>query len=200
MLYFTSDTHLGHESVIAYKQRPFSNVEEMNDRLIQNINDTVGMNDELWILGDFAYKVRKEDVRHLRNRIRCKQVHLVMGNHDKDYSHDGIFQSVQHYKELKTEYGRIVLFHYPILEWNAAHYGTVHLHGHIHSTRDYNSNNLGKKYIDRFPYYGHTPKIDGLNLRIYDVGVDANCYKPISMDQIVELMNLKKIKEQKENR
>ena len=95
MLYFTSDTHLGHESVIAYKQRPFSNVEEMNDRLIQNINDTVGMNDELWILGDFAYKVRKEDVRHLRNRIRCKQVHLVMGNHDKDYSHDGIFQSVQ---------------------------------------------------------------------------------------------------------
>ena len=51
-----------------------------------------------------------EDVRQLRNRIRCKQVHLVIGNHDKDYSRDSIFQSIQHYKELKTEYGRFILF------------------------------------------------------------------------------------------
>ncbi len=196
MLYFTSDLHLGHVSAIEFSKRPFTNIKEMNDLLIQNINDTVGVKDELWILGDFAYRVSREDVRQLRNRIRCKQVHLIIGNHDKDYSDDGIFQSIQHYKELKTEYGRFVLFHYPILEWNAAHYGTVHLHGHIHSTGEYNSNNLSKKYIDRFPD-GHSPGKEGLNLRIYDVGVDANDYKPISLGRIVELMNLELIKEQK---
>ena len=193
MVYFTSDLHLGHESSIEFTDRPFSNVDEMNEKLIQNINDTVGVRDELWILGDFAYKVDREKVREFRNSIRCKSVHLVNGNHDKDYSQDHIFQSVQDYKELKTPYGRCILFHYPILEWNAAHYGSVHLHGHIHSTGDYNTQNLMKKYRDRFPE-GHKENNAGLGLRIYDVGVDANDYRPISLEHIAMLMNLPMVK------
>ena len=189
MLYFTSDLHLGHANSIEFKNRPFSNIEEMNQALIQNINDTVGADDELWILGDFAYKINKEQVRNLRRQIQCRHVHLIYGNHDKDYSSDHIFQSVQHYKELKTEYGKFILFHYPILEWNAAHYGSIHLHGHIHSSGDYNAENLKKRLADRFPI-GHAPKHPELLLRIYDVGVDANRYYPISLVQIAELMNL----------
>ena len=192
MIFFTSDLHLGHENAIAFTNRPFASLEEMNQTLIGNINDTVQRDDELWILGDFAYKIDKESVRELRGRISCKHVHLVYGNHDKDYSQDPIFQSVQHYKELKTEYGRIILFHYPILEWNAAHYGSIPLHGHIHSTGAYNAENLGKTYSDRFPE-GHKPRNDLLNLRIYDVGVDANQYRPISLEEIAALMRLSRI-------
>ena len=192
MIFFTSDLHLGHENAIAFTNRPFASLEEMNQKLIENINDTVQRDDELWILGDFAYKIDKESVRELRGRISCKHVHLVYGNHDKDYSQDHIFQSVQHYKELKTEYGRIILFHYPILEWNAAHYGSIHLHGHIHSTGAYNAENLRKMYSDRFPD-GHKPRNDLLNLRIYDVGVDANQYRPISLEEIAALMRLSRI-------
>lgn len=36
---------------------------------------------------------------------------MITGNHDKDYTRDHIFQSVQDYKELKTEYGKFILFH-----------------------------------------------------------------------------------------
>lgn len=43
MIIFTSDFHLGHANAIEYESRPFSDVEEMNKRLIQNINDTVVM-------------------------------------------------------------------------------------------------------------------------------------------------------------
>ena len=193
MIYFTSDLHLGHANSIEFTNRPFSNVDEMNETLVRNINDIVSKKDELWILGDFAYKVGREKVRDLRNTILCKRVHLVNGNHDKDYSRDHIFQSVQSYKELKTPYGRFILFHYPILEWNAAHYGSVHLHGHIHSTGEYNAQNLSKKYIDRFPD-GHTSQQENLGLRIYDVGVDANDYKPISLEKIVKLMRLPLVK------
>jgi len=197
MIYFTSDLHLGHANAIEYTNRPFANVEEMNRQLIQNINDTVGVKDELWILGDFAYKVNREIVREFRNQICCKQVHLVTGNHDQDYSQNHIFQSVQNYRELKTEYGRFILFHYPILEWNAAHYGTVHLHGHIHSCGDYNASNLQKKYSDRFPD-GHSARVEDLNLRVYDVGVDANAYRPVSLEQIAGLMSLSPVKKQED--
>lgn len=189
LIFFTSDLHLGHEKAIEFTNRPFSNVEEMNKVLIDNINNTVGEKDELWIIGDFAYKVNKEGVHKLRNKIRCKHVHLVKGNHDKNYEKDGIFESVQDYKQLKTIYGRFILFHYPILEWNAAHYGTVHLHGHIHSTGEYNEENLKKKYCDRFSYSHSSNEMD-LGIRIYDVGVDANDYRPISIEEIANKMNL----------
>ena len=193
MIYFTSDLHLGHASAIEFMGRPFSSVEEMNQILIQNINDTVSAKDELWIIGDFSYKLSKDEVKAMRKAIRWKHVHLIYGNHDKDYSQDGIFQSVQHYKELKTDYGRVVLFHYPILEWSAAHYGSIHLHGHIHSTGEYNAENLTKKFADRISY-GHSVKVEDLGLRIYDVGVDTNDYRPISLQHIAELMHVSPIK------
>lgn len=195
MIYFTSDLHLGHANAIGFTSRPFLDVEQMNEGLIKNINETVMTNDELWILGDFAFKVNMAAAKQFRDQINCKTVHMITGNHDKDYTRDHIFQSVQHYKELKTEYGKFILFHYPIYEWNGAHNGTIHLHGHIHSTGSYNTANLQKKYIDRFPEKSFM-KDSALGLRIYDVGVDANNYRPISITQIAELMNLRSIKEE----
>ena len=195
MIYFTSDLHLGHANAIGFTSRPFLDVEQMNEGLIKNINETVMTNDELWILGDFAFKVNMAVAKQFRDQINCKTVHMITGNHDKDYTRDHIFQSVQHYKELKTEYGKFILFHYPIYEWNGAHNGTIHLHGHIHSTGSYNTANLQKKYIDRFPEKSFM-KDSALGLRIYDIGVDANNYRPISITQIAELMNLRSIKEE----
>ena len=194
MIYFTSDLHLGHEQAIHFTNRPYADVEEMNRALIQNINDAVLPDDTLWVLGDFAFKVNREVVRDFRKQIHCKNVHLVVGNHDKDYSNDHIFQSVQHYKELKTEYGKFILFHYPILEWNTAHYGSVHLHGHIYSTGEYNAANLEKRLDDRL--IAHT-LVTGYKLRIYDVGVDANGYRTISMERLVEIMQLTPINPKK---
>ena len=71
-MYFTSDLHLGHASAIEFKGRPYSDIDEMNAALINNINETVGSEDDLWILGDFAYRVSKDVVKELRNQIRCK--------------------------------------------------------------------------------------------------------------------------------
>ena len=195
MLYFTSDLHLGHANVILHTKRPFRDLEEMDRVLIENINDTVGREDELWVLGDFAYQVNRERVRQLREQIACRRVHLVYGNHDLDYSQNHIFQSVQDYKELKTEYGKLILFHYPILEWDAAHFGSIHLHGHIHADGAYNEENRRKRYADRFPE-GHAPRRPELGLRIYDVGVDANGYHPVSLEQIAAFLSVPLLSEQ----
>jgi len=192
-IYFTSDLHLGHEKAIEHTMRPFADVEEMNQVLIANINATVEKDDELWILGDFSYRINKEEARLLRKQIKCKHVHLVYGNHDKNYEGTGTFQSTQYYKELKTEYGKIILFHYPIADWNAKHYGSIHLHGHIHSTGEYNQRNAERKADELFTE-GHTAKDASIPYRIYDVGVDANHYMPVSLDDIAELMGVKSSK------
>ena len=120
MLFFTSDLHFGHINAIKFSKRQFSDIEEMNEGLINNINETVMKEDELWILGDFAYQINMEEARSLREKIVCRNVHLICGNHDLDYTQDHFFQSVSTYKEMMTDYGRLVLFHSPIYEWNAA--------------------------------------------------------------------------------
>lgn len=57
MLFFTSDLHFGHEKIIKACRRPFSSVEEMNGKLVENWNATVGAQDEVYILGDFALRL-----------------------------------------------------------------------------------------------------------------------------------------------
>ncbi len=171
-LYFTSDLHLGHEAIIEMNARPFASVEEMNIALIDNINETVSEDDTLFILGDFSYRIRRDESVEMARRIACRNVHLVKGNHDKDFTKFGVFRTIRDYRELR--YGedkrRFVLFHYPIASWAGMRGGSIHLHGHIHSGGDnLNRNNFANGFFR------------------YDVGVDANGYHPVSIEKILEL-------------
>ena len=56
MNYYTSDLHLGHKNVIKFDNRPYSDVDEMDDCLIKNWNNKVTDNDDVYIVGDFAFK------------------------------------------------------------------------------------------------------------------------------------------------
>ena len=101
-LWFTADLHLGHGNIIKYCQRPFLNAKEKDrlgegDRagwsvsretvvrhdnaLIDAINERVSEKDTLWILGDFSL-CSFEEAEAYRNRITCRHVNLVWGNHD----------------------------------------------------------------------------------------------------------------------
>lgn len=171
-LFFTSDLHLGHRNAINHTNRPFEDIEEMNETLIRNINRTVGPNDTLYILGDCSYRIGRDKTAELLRQIHCRDLHLVKGNHDKDLSDCGIFTEIADYKELKGPDNRwLILFHYPITDWNGVRHGSLHLHGHIHSVgSDYNLENFANQ-----------------NWK-YDVGVDANGFRPVSLDEIVALM------------
>ena len=172
MIYLTADLHLGHANIIKLCDRPFSDVKRMDSALIAAINDRVSYDDELWVLGDFAYKLDAGHICRLRERIVCPRVHLVRGNHDlrmtpgkmqKVFEFDGSY-----YDGLWSPAGRrMVLCHYPIADWNTQGRGSYMLHGHIHS--------VGSAYNER-------QRAAGL-LRL-DVGVDANNYAPVSIEQI----------------
>ena len=62
----------------------------MNHALIANINAVVAPDDELYHLGDFSFKMTADDAAALRRQIRCRRIHLVPGNHDKDWTQPAV--------------------------------------------------------------------------------------------------------------
>lgn len=173
MIYFSSDTHFYHANVIKYSNRPFKDVDEMNRGLIKNFNETVGQNDELWILGDFAF-AKVDQALSMLNQIQCQNLHYVLGNHDK-IMHDpkikAKFKSMQSYAKVDYNKHRFICFHFPILEWESGHHGTIHLHGHTHGNLQYPDSLQNKK--------------------IFDVGVDLWDYKPVSAEHLLKLSETK---------
>lgn len=53
-VFFTSDTHFYHGNIIRFCNRPFKDVEVMNETIISNWNNTVGQDDIVFHLGDFC--------------------------------------------------------------------------------------------------------------------------------------------------
>lgn len=165
MIYFTSDLHLGHENIIKMVNRPFANVEKMNETLIKNWNNTIKQSDTVYILGDLTMKMRVDDANKIISKLNGKKI-LIRGNHDRLYNEE-LFQEICDYKELKYNKQTFILSHYPFEEWNHYFRGAIHLHGHQHNHSDYN----------------YKMKLKGL--KRYDVGVDANMYRPVSIEEVM---------------
>lgn len=152
-------------------------VQMMDDTIIDNINRTVGRNDELYHLGDFCMAGKKDHLakcQQYRDRIRCRNIHLIWGNHD-DLFTAPMFSSV--HDLLKENFGGqvIVMCHYAMVTWNKSHRGAWHLYGHSHSEIE--------PWMDTH--------LSGR--RSMDVGVD-NAYKllgefrPFSFDEVAQFL------------
>lgn len=171
--WFTADPHFGHARILELAKRPFSDVEDMNSSLINNYNKYVKTNDNLYILGDFAWG-NASDIRRYRNLIRCNNITFIWGNHDKV-----LRKNVALYKELFLTthdiYDTIIneqminMCHFPMLEWNKFYYGAWHLFGHVH---------------------GNLSPLPGA--LACDVGVDCHAYKPVSFEALKEIMHNRK--------
>lgn len=78
--FFTSDTHFNHANIIRFCNRPFNDVEQMNETLIANWNRVVQPEDTVFHLGDFCLGGSVEWTKIL-NRLNGK-IYLILGNHD----------------------------------------------------------------------------------------------------------------------
>jgi calcineurin-like phosphoesterase family protein len=108
----------------------------MNDMIVDNINQYVKQDDVLIHLGDWSFG-GFEFIRKFRERIICKNIHLILGNHDHHIENNkeniqSLFSSVSQYNTLVLGKINIRLFHYPIDSWNGLNKGEIHLHGHCH--------------------------------------------------------------------
>ena len=174
MIYFTSDLHFGHESVIEKCNRPFSSVEEMNEAMIKNWNKVVMPDDDVYVLGDMIFRAEQPPELFLK-RLRGKK-HLIFGNHDlswiKEVDLSKYFVEWGDYLVANTGQGKATLCHFPQLHGN----GKYLIHGHLHNrTSDW--------------YWEFYKDFD----RALNAGVDINDFRPVTITQLIE--NNKKFKE-----
>lgn len=167
-IFVTSDTHFYHTNILKYENRPFKDINDMNNKMIESWNETVSNKDEVYILGDFSFGNEGETIK-LLNKLNGKK-YLINGNHDYVVKNKDVrdkFEWVKDYFVLKHNKMKFVMFHYPIQVWDCRHHGAIHLYGHIHS-------NLGNHYME----------YDIPNS--YNVGVDVNGFKPVLIEDIIE--------------
>jgi len=177
---FTSDQHYWHSNIISERlcNRPFKDIIENNETIISNHN-CVAYDDtwEVYMLGDIAYKCDANRVFEVLKRLNGK-MNILLGNHDKPLRQawergllDKMIKSGKIKiigtqdrtdivaKLLKIDNRTLILSHYAYRTWPSAFRGTIHLYGHSHS-------NLPSLY------------------KSFDVGVDANNFFPVTLEEV----------------
>lgn len=132
---YTSDLHYDHDHIIRFDGRPWFNVDEMREDLIQRWNNKVTDNDDVYIIGDFCWGTVAA-WRNIVPRLKGRK-HLTTGNHDPKLPKDvqAMFVEVVPYKELKDGGRKVILCHYPIIAYNHDSDPRVWmLSGHTHNT------------------------------------------------------------------
>ena len=170
MIFYTADLHFGHQNVLKYDNRPFADVNEMDRALIELWNGRVSDDDEVYIVGDFAFKNEKPEEWYLQ-QLKGKK-HLIIGNHDaKTLSNPAAmayFESVDKMKHISDGNHQICLCHFPIAEWNGYFKGHFHIYAHIHNRKD-----------ETYQFMRHYS-------RALNAGCMINGYMPVPFDELVK--------------
>lgn len=172
-IYLTSDCHFNHKNIIKYETitRPFSDIEDMNETIVRNWNNTVVDEDTVYVLGDFCMG-GIDTIMEYVPRL-AGDVHLIRGNHDTDkriavYKSLGI--EVVDFKQIEYKGILFCMSHYPM--WNEemsksitknGQRAMIWCYGHVHSAAPIGYHNGS-----------------------YHVGVDTNNLTPVNIEDIYQ--------------
>lgn len=193
-LFFTSDLHFGHRNVINFCNRPFTDIKDMSEKLIENWNAVVTNNDIVFVLGDTFWFNDSRTIKKVLEQLNGKEIYILPGNHcDFDAYHRvddpriHLCQDIvclwltsadferRHWHRKTME---IWMQHYPMSTWPHRENGAFHFFGHIHSQE------------------GKTEGVDqdlALHWNQADVGCDYWEWKPVLFEDLLTFMQNKKI-------
>lgn len=173
-IFFTSDTHFGHDRAFLWQPRGFANSEEHDEKVIENWNAVVGENDIVYHLGDVMLGDNNHGIECLK-RLNGK-IKIIRGNHDTDtriklYEQLDNVELLGWAEVIKYKKYQFYLSHHPTYTSNLekephlrAH--LLNLYGHTHQK---------EKFYNDIPFMFH-------------VGMDSNNSTPILIDDIIETM------------
>ena len=176
-IFAVSDLHFGHDRSFIYSPRGFSSIEEHDETIISNWNNTIDNDDDVYVLGDLMLGNNEAGIKKLE-QLNGK-LHIIFGNHDTDIRKE-LYKSLPNVAEIcgwstviKYRKYHFYLSHFPTntgnLERESLHQITLNLFGHTHQTTNF--------YEDR-PY-------------VYHVGLDSHNNCPVLLDDIITDMNNK---------
>lgn len=176
-IWITSDLHFGHKNIMTFcpetRARFNNDVAYMNNAMVEEWNHRVQSEDTVYILGDVAFMLGSDAGRMVR-RLNGRKI-LIRGNHDRKTLMDATFRSafaeVHDYLDITYDGHKIVMFHYPIAEWDQMHRGSLHFHGHLH---------------------GDTSGLE--KYRAMDVGMDSTGEIVVSMEYAINRIKNNEIK------
>ena len=193
--YFISDLHIEHKNVTAegtnFDGRPFQTLEEMHEEIVQRWNARVHNNDDVWLLGDTAWK-ENETAIALIARLKGRK-HAIKGNHCrfKDERYKQLFVEICDYKEITDNINGInhnlVLSHFPILAWNKMNKGSILLYGHVHDN-SFDEQNFIEALKRANEYYEQRDGERYQLIRAFNVGAMKNYmdYTPRTLKEIID--------------
>ncbi len=156
-IFVIADTHFGHKNIIKFqaKERPFATIEEHDEALVRNWNETVRKQDTVYHLGDVLFGAHS--FVHLARLNGTKK--LVLGNHD-NYP---IARYMQYFTKVYSalEYRDALLTHIPVHKNQVGLNGRwrLNVHGHMHHERV-----MDDEYFDVNPWY-RCVSVEHTNLR-----------------------------------
>jgi calcineurin-like phosphoesterase family protein len=162
-----------------YCDRPFSSIEEMNEKLISNWNSVVDPDATVFHLGDFAFGTISQ-WEEVRSRLNG-EIHLILGNHDfHNYTNyrerlEKMFASVTMQQVIEVGKHKIWMNHYPFLTFAGIYREknpAIELFGHVHLKPQSRG--------------ADTSRLDYALPTQYDVGVDLNNFTPVPFSVIHE--------------
>ena len=181
--WFTADTHFHHKNISRLAERPWDDLTEMNERIIQRWNESVRPDDDIWVLGDYVLGSKRETLE-ITARLMGRK-HLIVGNHDGPF--DQRPAKAAEWLRLYLEHG-----------FDSVHFGSVGyrlgdlpvLLSHFPYQADERHEN---KYIEHHPVDAGLPLIHGhvhgawrQRGRQYNVGVDVNDFRPLALEEVYD--------------
>ena len=138
-----SDTHFNHAGILEFKDyigkpvRGFDSVEQMNQFMLDNWNDTVGPKDTVIHCGDVLFGLDKVDWLTANFAKLPGKKRLVLGNHDNPKHLAPFFKDIQMWIDMSDK--GFLFSHTPQHASTLAEshrFGTgkvLNVHGHIHT-------------------------------------------------------------------
>lgn len=175
-IWYTSDSHFDHANIIKYSGRPFKDVEEMNEAMIERWNAVVSPSDHLWHLGDLTMHRQIGQIKYrILDRLNGHK-RLILGNHDMDT----IAHYTQFFEKIKGSHvhDNMLFTHIPVHPRSVGRFKAI-VHGHTHNQIYEPVTRLVHKFTG-----GPAKEPVPVDVPFINVCVEVTDYRPISLEEL----------------